>query len=97
MSVKSRQRKYLKKGSPTHWGIGEIDGLLVPPGKASNLLTDHLITKKHTKTLLETLFISASVIFVCKYACICLMLPRMWTESNKEFCIVLYCIVLITG
>ena len=25
-------------------GLGEIDGLLVPPGKASNLLTDHLIT-----------------------------------------------------
>ena len=29
---------------PAHWGLGEIDGLLVPPGKASNLLTDHLIT-----------------------------------------------------
>ena len=29
---------------PTHWGLGEIDGLLLPPGKASNLLTDHLIT-----------------------------------------------------
>ena len=29
--------------APTHWGLGEIDGLLVPPGKASNLLTDHLI------------------------------------------------------
>ena len=27
-----------------HWGPGEIVGLLVPPGKASNLLTDHLIT-----------------------------------------------------
>ena len=27
-----------------HWGLGEIDGLNVPPGKASNLLTDHLIT-----------------------------------------------------
>ena len=26
-----------------HWGIGEIDGLLVPPGKASNLLTNHLM------------------------------------------------------
>ena len=24
--------------------LGEIDGLLVPSGKASNLLTDHLIT-----------------------------------------------------
>ena len=30
--------------APAHWGLGEIDGLLVPPGKASNLLTDHLIT-----------------------------------------------------
>ena len=29
---------------PVHWGIGEIDGLFVPPGKASYLLTDHLIT-----------------------------------------------------
>ena len=29
---------------PAHWGLGEIDGLLVPPDKASNLLTDHLIT-----------------------------------------------------
>ena len=29
---------------PAHRGLGEIDGLLVPPGKASNLLTDHLIT-----------------------------------------------------
>ena len=28
---------------PAHWGLGEIDGLLVPPGKASNLLTDQLI------------------------------------------------------
>ena len=26
------------------WGLGDIDGLLVPPGKASNLLTDHPIT-----------------------------------------------------
>ena len=34
--------KYSK--GPAHWGLGEIDGLLVPPGKASNLLTDHLIT-----------------------------------------------------
>ena len=30
--------------APAHWGLGEIDGLLVPPGKASKLLTDHLIT-----------------------------------------------------
>ena len=30
--------------APAHWGLGEIDGLLVPPGKAFNLLTDHLIT-----------------------------------------------------
>ena len=28
--------------APAHWGPGEIDGLLVPPGKASNLLTDHI-------------------------------------------------------
>ena len=27
-----------------YWGLGKIDGLLVPPGQASNLLTDHLIT-----------------------------------------------------
>ena len=31
---------------PALWGLGEIDGLLVPPGKSSNLLTDHLITGK---------------------------------------------------
>ena len=30
--------------APAHWSLGEIDGLLVPPGKASKLLTDHLIT-----------------------------------------------------
>ena len=30
--------------APAHWGLGEIDGLLVAPGKASTLLTDHLIT-----------------------------------------------------
>ena len=29
---------------------GEIDGLLVPPGKASKLLTDHLITGKPLKS-----------------------------------------------
>ena len=29
---------------PAHWGLGEIDVLLVPPGKASNLQTDHLTT-----------------------------------------------------
>ena len=29
--------------APVHWGLGEIDVLLVPPGKASKLLTDHLI------------------------------------------------------
>ena len=29
---------------PAHWGLEEMDGLLVPPGKASKLLTDHLIT-----------------------------------------------------
>ena len=29
---------------PAHWGLGEVDGLLVPPGKTSKLLTDHLIT-----------------------------------------------------
>ena len=33
-----------------HWGLGEIDGLLVPPGKASKLLTDHLITGKPFKS-----------------------------------------------
>ena len=30
--------------TPYMQGLGEIDGLLVPPGKGSNLLTDHLIT-----------------------------------------------------
>ena len=30
--------------APAHWGLREIDGLLVPPGKASNLLNDYLIT-----------------------------------------------------
>ena len=29
---------------PCPLGPKEIDGLLVPPGKASSLLTDHLIT-----------------------------------------------------
>ena len=29
---------------PAHVGLGERDGLLVPPGKAFNLLTYHLIT-----------------------------------------------------
>ena len=29
---------------PAHWGLGEIYGLLVHPGEASKLLTDHLIT-----------------------------------------------------
>ena len=27
-----------------HWGLGEMDGLLVTPVKASNLLIGHLIT-----------------------------------------------------
>ena len=35
---------------PAHWGLGEIDGLLVPPGKASKLLSDHLITGKSLKS-----------------------------------------------
>ena len=30
--------------APAYWGLGEIYGLLVPPGKASNLLSDHMIT-----------------------------------------------------
>ena len=29
---------------PANWGLGETDVLLVPPGKGSKLLTDHLIT-----------------------------------------------------
>ena len=33
-------------GAPAHWGLGEIDGMLMPPGKASYLLTDHLISGK---------------------------------------------------
>ena len=37
-------------GPKSVWGLGEIDGLLVPPGKASKLLTDHLITGKPLKT-----------------------------------------------
>ena len=32
--------------APANWGLAAIDGLLVPPGKASKLLTDHLITGK---------------------------------------------------
>ena len=36
--------------APAHWGLGEIDGLFVPPGKASKLLTDHLITGKPLKS-----------------------------------------------
>ena len=36
----------LKAGNIGHarWGLGEIDGLIVLPGKASNLQTGHLIT-----------------------------------------------------
>ena len=30
--------------TPAHWDLGEIGGLLVPPGKASKLSTDHVIT-----------------------------------------------------
>ena len=33
----------MRMWDPAHLGLGEIDGLLVPPGKASNLLTDHLV------------------------------------------------------
>ena len=36
--------------APAYWGLGEIDGLLVPPGKASKLLADHLITGKPLKS-----------------------------------------------
>ena len=36
--------------APAHWGLGEIDVLLVPSGKASKLLTDHLITGKLLKS-----------------------------------------------
>ena len=32
------------KGSPPNCGLGEIDGLLVPPDKAFNLLPEHLMT-----------------------------------------------------
>ena len=35
---------------PPIGGLGEIDGLLVPPGKASKLLTDHLNTGKPLKS-----------------------------------------------
>ena len=34
------------------WGVGEIDGLHVPPSKASNLLTDHLINTLLTDHLI---------------------------------------------
>ena len=34
----------LEFGAHAHWGLGEIDGLLVSPGKASKLLSGHLIT-----------------------------------------------------
>ena len=36
--------------APAHWGLGEINGLLDTPGKASNLLTDHLITGQLLKS-----------------------------------------------
>ena len=35
--------------TPAHWGLGKTDGLLVPPRKASKLLTNHLITGKPLK------------------------------------------------
>ena len=34
----------MSEKSRINLGLGEIDGLLVPPGKESNLLTDHLNT-----------------------------------------------------
>ena len=36
--------------APAHWGLGEMDGLLVPPGKAAKLLTGHLITGQPLKS-----------------------------------------------
>ena len=42
--LKSSSPKTEGKWVPAHWALEEIDGLLVPPGKASNLLTHHLIT-----------------------------------------------------
>ena len=35
----------VEKWAPANWGLNrEIDVLIVPPGKAYTLLTDHLIT-----------------------------------------------------
>ena len=42
--------KFITKRTPTHWGLGEIDGLFVPQGKNSKLLTKHLITGKPLKS-----------------------------------------------
>ena len=36
--------------APAHCGLGEIDGLLVSPGKASKVLTNHLITGRPLKS-----------------------------------------------
>ena len=39
--------------APAHWGLGDlslVDWLVVPPGKASKLLTDHLITGETIKS-----------------------------------------------
>ena len=44
MLINVKMLTILTFGPPTHWGAGEIDGLLVSPGKASKLLTDNLIT-----------------------------------------------------
>ena len=56
---------------------------------------DIYIYKIHIMIIEETItFVCLYYIFV-KYACIYLMMPCIWTERNKEYCIVLYCIVLI--
>ena len=50
MSILSQNNLSIVTGAPPIGGLGEIDGLLVPPGKASKLLTDHLITGKPLKS-----------------------------------------------
>ena len=41
--------------NPAHWGLGEIDGLLVPPGKASNLLVNRSSEPAQEKWFSQTI------------------------------------------
>ena len=68
---------------PANWGLGAIDGLIVPPGKASNLLNDHLITGLP--------LMSGSAIF-----CLCRLFLRfildktmryLYTKTKRKLCL----------